>query len=116
MKASKRLVEVIRPWGNFKQFELNERCTVKVLTLKPHQETSLQSHQKRQENWYFLSKGRAQVGDKKFHVKEGDYIHVRKKEKHRVMAGNSPLKFIEISFGIFDEHDEKRYEDKYGRK
>jgi mannose-6-phosphate isomerase len=116
MKASKRLIEVVRPWGDFKQFSLNEKCTVKLLTLKPKQELSLQSHKNRQENWYFLTKGVAQVGEKRFHVKEGDYIRVKKHQKHRVISENSTVRFMEISFGTFDEHDEKRYEDKYGRK
>ncbi len=107
---------VRRPWGNFKQFALNKQCTVKLITILPHQELSLQSHRKREENWYFLKAGKVQVGNKKFHVKEDDYIHVRKNEKHRIIAEKTKLQLIEISFGKFEEKDEKRYSDKYGRK
>lgn len=107
--------EVRRPWGNFKQFALNKKCTVKLLTLNSGQETSLQSHKKRTEEWYFLGSGKAQVGNKKWSVKEGDFVSIRKNEKHRIIATNKKLQLIEISFGNFDEHDEKRFEDEYGR-
>lgn len=108
--------EVVRPWGNFKQFVLNKKCTVKILTINPKQELSLQSHKKRTENWYFLDKGIAQIGSKKIKVKEGDYIHIKKRQKHRIITQKNKVRLIEISFGEFDEHDEKRFEDKYGRK
>jgi mannose-6-phosphate isomerase-like protein (cupin superfamily) len=75
----------------------------------------LQSHKKRTEDWYFLSKGKVQVGSKKFSVKKGGFVHVRKNEKHRIIAQGSKFQLIEISFGTFDEHDEKRFSDKYGR-
>jgi mannose-6-phosphate isomerase len=107
--------DVVRPWGDFKQFALNKKCTVKLLTINPHQELSLQAHKKRTEDWYFLGGGKAQVGSKKFRVKNGDYVHVKKNQKHRVLATNKKLQLIEISVGNFDEHDEKRFSDKYGR-
>ncbi|MDE1848448.1 MAG: phosphomannose isomerase type II C-terminal cupin domain [Nanoarchaeota archaeon] len=107
--------EVKRPWGNFKQFALNKKCTVKLLTLNPHQELSLQSHRHREESWYFLDSASAQVGSKKFRVKEGDFVHVKKNQKHRIIAGNKKVELIEIATGSFRENDEKRYEDEYGR-
>ena len=107
--------EVKRPWGNFRQFALNKKCTVKLLIINPNQELSLQSHKKRTEDWYFLSSGKIQVGNRKFSIKEGDFIHIRKNEKHRISAQKDKVKLIEISFGNFDERDEKRFSDKYGR-
>lgn len=107
--------EVRRPWGNFRQFVLNKKCTVKLLTLNPHQELSLQSHKHREENWYFLGNAIAQVGNKKIHVKEGDFIHIKKNQKHRIIAGGSKVRLLEIATGTFNEDDEKRYEDEYGR-
>lgn len=107
--------EVRRPWGNFKRFALNEKCTVKLLTINPNQESSLQSHKKRTEDWYFLSTGKVIVGNKKFSVKKGDFVHIKKNEKHRIIATGKKVQLIEISFGTFDEHDEKRFSDKYGR-
>ena len=108
--------EVKRPWGNFRQFALNKESTVKLLTINPHQKLSLQSHKKREENWYFLDKAIAQVGNKKFPVKEGDFIHVKKNEKHKIIAQKNRVRLIEIAFGKFSESDEKRFEDKYGRR
>ncbi|MEK7117452.1 MAG: mannose-6-phosphate isomerase, partial [Patescibacteria group bacterium] len=34
-----------RPWGGFERFTKNERTTVKILTLNPEQEFSLQEHE-----------------------------------------------------------------------
>ena len=107
--------EVKRPWGNFKQFILNKKCTVKLLTLNPKQSLSLHSHKKREENWYFLNSALIQLGNKKIHVKEGDYIHIRKNEKHRIMSQNKKVMLIEVATGTFNENDEKRYLDEYGR-
>ncbi|MFZ1970565.1 MAG: phosphomannose isomerase type II C-terminal cupin domain [Candidatus Nanoarchaeia archaeon] len=107
--------EVKRPWGNFKQFILNKKCTVKLLTLNPRESLSLQSHKKREENWYFLDNGLVQLGNKKMRVKEGDFIHIRKNEKHRIITQNKKVRLIEIATGTFEENDEKRYSDEYGR-
>ena len=107
---------IVRPWGSEEQFALNEKCTVKLISVKPDQMLSLQSHKNREENWYFLDPAAVVVGNRKFRVKAGDYIHVKKREKHRVISLKNPVRFMEISFGNFDEHDEVRYEDMYGRK
>jgi len=107
--------EVKRPWGNFRQFALNKKCTVKLLTIKPNEELSLQSHKNRTEDWYFLDKAIVQLGNKRFNVREGNIIHVKKNEKHRIIAQNKEVKLIEIAFGQFSEKDEKRFEDKYRR-
>ncbi|MBA7663191.1 Alginate biosynthesis protein AlgA [subsurface metagenome] len=108
--------EVRRHWGNFKKFVLNKKCTVKILTLKPKQELSLQLHKKREEMWYFFDRAIVQLGKKKIRVKKGDVIKVRKKMPHRIIAGKSKVQVLEISFGKFQEGDEIRLEDKYGRK
>lgn len=107
--------EVKKPWGDFKLFALNQKCTFKLLTLNPHQELSLQSHKSRRENWYFLDKAIVQKGNKKFSVKEGDLIHIKKGEKHRVISQKKRVRFIEFVFDKFIEGEITRYEDKYGR-
>ncbi len=108
--------EVKRPWGNFKRFILNKKCTVKLLTINPNQILSLQKHKKRKETLYFLTPGYAQVGKKKIRVKKGDTIIVNKNTAHRLFAKNKKVEVLEISTGKFEEHDEIRLEDKYGRK
>ncbi len=111
----KDVKEVKRPWGNFKQFVLNKKCTVKILTLKPKEQLSLQKHKKRSELWYFLTTGIIQVGKKKIRVKQGSIVKIPKKKLHRIIAGKNKIKVLEISFGEFNEKDEIRLEDKYGR-
>lgn len=105
---------VKKPWGVFKQFVLNQKCTVKILIINPNQELSLQVHRKRNENWYFLTPAIVQLGNKKFKVKKNQLVIVKKNTPHRVIAKNK-VEFLEISEGKFNENDEKRLEDKYGR-
>ena len=107
---------VKKPWGNFKEFVKNKKCTVKVIEIKPKQALSLQYHKNREEMWYFLEPGIVQLGNKKFRVKAGEILEVPKKRPHRVIAGLESVRFLEIAFGKFSEGDEVRLEDKYGRK
>ena len=104
-----------RPWGNFKQFVLNEKCTVKILNVKPKQELSLQLHKEREEEWYFLTPGIVQLKNKRKKIKRGEVVHIRKNIPHRLIAGSKEALVLEISFGDFKENDEIRLEDKYGR-
>jgi len=108
--------EVKRPWGDFKQFAFNEKCTVKILSIKAGEELSLQKHKNRKETWYFLTSGYVQIGKKRKKVKDGEVIVINKNTPHRLFSLNKPVKVLEISFGRFDEKDEIRLEDKYGRK
>ncbi|MBU2595552.1 phosphomannose isomerase type II C-terminal cupin domain [Patescibacteria group bacterium] len=107
-----------RPWGDFLEFIKNQEATVKILDVFPGEETSLQSHQKRDEFWYVI-RGEAKVivNSKERAVKAGDHIYIPKKEKHRLINYSpSPVVILEISFGEFAENDEKILEDKYHRK
>lgn len=106
---------VKKPWGDFKEFVLNKKCTVKILTVNPFGVLSLQYHNKRDEVWYFLTAGYVQIGQKKKMVKKGETVKIKKKQLHRVIAKNKKVEFLEISFGDFDENDIVRVEDKYGR-
>lgn len=105
-----------RPWGLFKTFALNQKCTVKLLEIKPYESLSLQKHKKRDECWYFLDNAIVQIENKKIKVKEGSLINIKKNQEHRIIAEKNKVKVIEVSFGIFDEKDEIRLKDKYGRK
>ena len=105
-----------RPWGNFREFTRNEKCTVKIITIESGQAFSLQYHKKRKEFWKIL-KGDAWVtiGDEAFKAKVGDEFSILEEQKHRVEAPASEVEILEISFGEFDEHDVVRLEDRYGR-
>jgi len=108
--------EVIRPWGRFKEFVKNKKCTVKILEIKPKQELSLQYHKKREEMWYFLDKAVVQLGKRKIKVNGGNIIKIPKKRPHRIISESNKIRVLEISLGNFKEGDEIRLEDDYGRK
>jgi len=107
--------EVKRPWGNFKQFILNKKSTVKIISVKQNEELSLQKHKYRREMWYFLTPGKVQIGERKFNVKKEEIVNIPKNTPHRIFADKNNVEFLEISLGKFDEKDEIRLEDKYGR-
>ena len=105
-----------RPWGNFERFTLNEWTTVKILTLKAGEEISLQTHQHRDEfGRVTKGSGVVTIGEAEINVHEGDTFFIPRYTVHRAAAGTEGLAFLEISFGDFDEKDEERFEDQYGR-
>jgi mannose-1-phosphate guanylyltransferase/mannose-6-phosphate isomerase len=108
--------EVKKPWGNFKQFVLNKKCTVKIIEVNSGEELSLQKHKHREELWYFLEPAAVYLKNKKIKVKEGSIINVRKNTPHQIFAPGKKTRLLEISFGKFDENDIIRLSDKYGRK
>ena len=116
MIIMKKLI-VEKPWGKFIQYTHNEKTTVKIIEVKPGGILSLQSHRKRKEFWIILEgKPVVTAGSRVMNLIKGDEISIAKGEKHRI-ANNSKsmVRFLEVSFGDFDEKDIKRYEDKYGR-
>ncbi len=112
-----------RPWGSFKEFIKNQEATVKIITVHPNEQLSLQYHLHRKEFWKVLSGNpQVQIDDpasgragKKVEAKVGDEFIIPEKAKHRLTSGNEKTEVLEISFGKFDENDIVRLEDKYGR-
>jgi len=105
-----------RPWGGFEQFTLNEASTVKIITVNPGQAFSLQRHKGRSEFWKVLSgDGYITHGDVREAVIIGELYTLPKETLHRMESLLAPIIFLEIAFGVFDESDIERLEDKYGR-
>ena len=105
-----------RPWGSFEQFCKNEKCTVKIISVKPNSELSLQYHNHRSEFWRVLSGNpRIVIGDKRVVAEEGDEFFIPEKTLHQIATQESAAKIMEISFGEFDESDIVRIKDRYGR-
>lgn len=105
-----------RPWGKFEQFTSNEASTVKILTINPHQRFSLQYHHHRDEFLRVLSgPAKVTIGDQEISANKGDEFFIPRETKHRVEATGSPVEFLEISFGDFDENDIVRVADDFGR-
>ena len=105
-----------RPWGNFERFTLNEKTTVKIITVEPGGVLSLQTHEHRSEFWKIISgNGTVIIGDNETKALPGDTFFISEHAKHRLEAGDTTLVALEIAFGDFDEKDIDRLEDKYGR-
>lgn len=110
-----------RPWGTFEvihEFELDEvEVVVKKIVVQPGKRLSYQSHELRREHWYIVSgEGLVTLDDQPQDVAEGDSIDVEIGMKHRIEnTGQYELIFIEVSSGKFDEFDNTRYEDDFGR-
>ncbi len=114
-----------RPWGNFEilsEFEVKDEkgqdVTVKKITVNPKSRLSYQSHKFRDEHWTIVQgQGSVILNDVEKSVKAGDTVEILKTTKHRVVNNdeNQVLVFIEVSTGHFDENDNTRYEDDYGR-
>jgi mannose-6-phosphate isomerase-like protein (cupin superfamily) len=105
-----------RPWGSFEKFTHNIQSTVKILTIEPNTELSLQYHFNREEFWKVLSgEPTIQIDETKTKAKAGDQFFIPKKIKHKIFGGKEIVQILEISLGEFDEKDEVRLEDKYNR-
>jgi mannose-6-phosphate isomerase-like protein (cupin superfamily) len=105
-----------RPWGTFERFTLNEKTTVKIITVNAGAAFSLQTHAHRDEFWRVLSgSGTVTAGSEKKEAHAGDSFFVKAGAEHRVECADEPLTFLEIAFGDFDESDITRLEDRYGR-
>ncbi|MFA5773570.1 MAG: phosphomannose isomerase type II C-terminal cupin domain [Candidatus Paceibacterota bacterium] len=116
MKDNLDIYEEKRPWGLFRRFTNNEISTVKIVTVMPNEELSLQSHKNRCEFWHVISgNGTVEIGEVKKNTVVGDEHEIKVGEKHRLSAGPDGIQVLEIAIGNFDESDIVHYEDKYGR-
>ena len=59
----------IRPWGEEEIFTMNEKTTVKILTINPAERCSLQYHNHRKEFWKII---------------EGEAIIANRRTKYRL--------------------------------
>ena len=116
--AAKPPVAVVeRPWGSFKQYVHNSDCTVSLMTVRPGQRLSLQSHTGRAELWIVLDDGAVvQVGEVQHEHRAGDEIWIPANSKHRLGCGGAqPVRVLEVAFGNWQQNDIQRYEDDYRR-
>lgn len=105
-----------RPWGNFVRYTHNELSTVKIITVNPHEELSLQYHNKRKEFWKVISGHPTLiVGDNRISANPDDEFEIVQGMQHQIISDDDEVKILEISFGDFDENDIHRLKDKYGR-
>ena len=109
-----------RPWGFFEGFTPTAKPSrfesIKIITVFPDSELSLQLHNKRDEFFKILQgSGKVRIGERTYDAKEGDEFFINKKELHQVTTSSETIKILEISFDEFDESDIVRLSDRYGR-
>jgi mannose-6-phosphate isomerase-like protein (cupin superfamily) len=107
-----------RPWGWFETILTGAQYQVKLLVVEPNQRLSLQKHEHREEHWVVVGgSGTITVGDESFPATPGVTAYITKGEWHRLEAGESTLKLIEVQRGsLLYEEDITRKSDDYGRK
>lgn len=116
MKGLSHYEQEQRPWGQFERFTLNEKTTVKIITVNPGEAFSLQTHDHRDEFWRIIKgSGIVHIGDKDHTAKEGDVFFSPRHTEHRATGGPEGLTFLEIAVGEFEESDITRLDDLYGR-
>lgn len=107
---------VNRPWGSFDQYARNAEVTVSLMTVKPGQRLSLQSHTGRAELWIILDDGAAvQVGETLHYPKAGERIWIPARTKHRLSSTGPQVRVLEVAYGNWQQEDITRYEDDYQR-
>ncbi len=110
--------KIFRPWGNYESVIDDIKWKVKMITVKPNEQLSLQKHKHRSEHWVVV-KGQAlvQVDNKKMILEENQSAYIPRGSKHRLSNNiNVPLIIIEVQTGSYlGEDDIERFEDNYGR-
>ena len=110
--------KVFRPWGEYKTIYNDHNFLVKILTIYPKSQISLQYHNHRSEHW-IITKGVATItkGEKIFELKENQSTYIDKGEIHRIEnKKNQVLVIVEVQAGKkISEQDIIRLDDIYGR-
>lgn len=111
-----------RPWGTFEvlhEFKTTtgEDVVVKKLTIKAGKRLSYQVHKLRREYSVVVQgSGFLTLNDADIPVGAGSETEVKVGDKHRMTNnGTEDLICIEVSMGEFDEFDNQRLEDDFGR-
>lgn len=111
-------IEDHRPWGRFIQYAQNQECTVKIIEINPEQQLSKQTHKYRDEYWISLDDGlEIHINGEEIPFPRGSEFYIPRGAIHSVKNTSfiQAGRFLEIAFGIFEETDIVRLEDKYGR-
>lgn len=108
-----------RPWGFYKTTVLNDYFQSKIISVKPGQQLSLQSHNHREEHWIVAhGNGIVQIEKSEMRIESGSSLFIPKGAKHRLTNTDSRENLIitEVQIGDYlGEDDIVRYEDNYGR-
>lgn len=110
-------VELVeRPWGSFRQYAHNREVTVSLMTVKPDQRLSLQSHTGRAELWIVLDDGaEVQIGHQLLYPSTGDELWIPAEAQHRLTSTGPQVRVLEVAFGNWQQADITRFDDDYQR-
>jgi len=108
-----------RPWGTYQTLALGNGYQVKIITVQPGGQLSLQKHEKRSEHWVVIQGNPTITVDdtvKTYSVNDSVYIPI--KSLHRLENfTNEAASIIEVQVGAYlGEDDIVRLEDIYNRK
>jgi mannose-6-phosphate isomerase-like protein (cupin superfamily) len=107
-----------RPWGWFEILFEETSLKIKRILVKPGKRLSLQSHERRAENWVIIQ-GQAlfTLDEKTFSLGPRQAVFIPEKSRHRMEnAGQESLVFIEVQTGTYlGEDDIIRYQDDFNR-
>jgi mannose-1-phosphate guanylyltransferase/mannose-6-phosphate isomerase len=110
------IARVERPWGSFAQYANNREVTVSLMTVRPGQRLSLQSHTGRAELWIAIDDGAiVEVDEEIIRPRAGDEIWIRDGSRHRLSSDGATVRVLEIAFGNWQQEDITRYDDDYSR-
>jgi mannose-1-phosphate guanylyltransferase/mannose-6-phosphate isomerase len=105
------------PWGHYQKYYDDGGVWVKIMTINPHECTSLQRHEKRNE-WWMVIEGEAHVTEGEYETKWKKYetITIPRLRPHRLSNKTTkPIRVLEVAYGEVDENDIERIADEYGR-
>jgi len=108
----------VRPWGSFETIYERKGYKVKIISVRPKQQLSLQLHNQRSEHWIIVEgKALVTIGSKTINLKKNQDCFIPRKTKHSVRnASSEDLIFIEVQVGDYlGEDDIKRFKDIYNR-
>ena len=91
---------------------------MKLITVKPGEKLSLQSHNHRSEHWIVVDGiAKVEIDNKELILKDNQSSYIPLGAKHRLSnPGKNNLILIEVQCGSYlGEDDIQRYEDNYGR-
>jgi mannose-6-phosphate isomerase len=113
-----RIIQDIRPWGKFRSYPKAEVGSIKIITVSPGAELSLQFHRRRCEFWVVLDPGlEITVGERVWQPAPNEEVFIPLEAPHRLRCvGSQPGRVMELWLGDSAEDDIVRIEDAYGRK
>ncbi|MHC4334566.1 MAG: ElyC/SanA/YdcF family protein [Planctomycetota bacterium] len=115
-----RIEDCNRPWGKYREFLLNAKGTVRILTVHPGQRMSEQRHMHRDELFIPLDDGlRIKIDERWIEPTKDTYLLIPRGQWHRIVVADNidqPVQVLEVAFGEYDQvGDIERRADDYGR-